>query len=152
MIQSQHMIFIERLRIYRPEDAAGIGRLMPYLDESFSDEPIAEDRICSIIESKHHDQLVARQDDLRIVGAATLSLTIGAGAGYKAYLEDFVTDPDTKGVGSALWQEMGRWCLERDVDLHFTSRPTRIAAQHFYINRGAEIRNTNAFKKDFRED
>lgn len=146
------MIFVERLQIYQPEDAAGIGRLMPFLADSFSGDAIPEDRLRSIIDSPYHDQLVARQKSNRIVGAATLSLIIGAGAGSKAYLEDFVTDPETKGVGSALWREMGRWCLERDVDLHFTSRATRLAAQHFYLNRGAEIRDTNTFKKDFRKD
>lgn len=146
------MIFVERLRVYKPEDAAGIGKLMPYLNQSFSDAPIPEEHLRAIIESDHHDQLVAREDTQRIIGAATLSLIMAAGAGRKGYLEDFVTDPETKGVGSALWREMGRWCLEQQVDLHFTSRPTRIAAQHFYLNRGAEIRNTNTFKKDFRNN
>lgn len=146
------MIFVERLQVYRPEDAAGIGRLMPFLNSSFSSDPIPEERLRNIVESNYHDQLVARQTDDRIVGAATLSLIMAAGAGRKGYLEDFVTDPETKGVGSALWREMGRWCLEQQVDLHFTSRPTRIAAQHFYLNRGAEIRDTNTFKKDFRNN
>lgn len=125
---------------------------MPFLNSSFSSDPIPEERLRNIVESNYHDQLVARQTDDRIVGAATLSLIMAAGAGRKGYLEDFVTDPETKGVGSALWREMGRWCLEQQVDLHFTSRPTRIAAQHFYLNRGAEIRDTNTFKKDFRNN
>ncbi|USN96616.1 MAG: GNAT family N-acetyltransferase [Candidatus Nomurabacteria bacterium] len=146
------MISVERLRAYTPEDAAGIGRLMPFLSESFLSTPIPEERLRAIIESDYHDQLVAREDTRRIVGAATLSLILGAGAGGKAHLEDFVTDPETKGVGSALWKEMGAWCVERDVELHFTSRSSRIAAQHFYLNRGAEIRDTNVFKKNFRED
>ena len=146
------MIFVERLSTYTPEDAAGIGRLLPFLSESFSGMPIPEHHLRSIVESPCHDQLVARQGDARIVGAATLSLIMGAGAGSKAYLEDFVTDPATKGVGSALWQEMGRWCIERNTELHFTSNQTRIAAHHFYLNRGAQIRNTSVFKKDFQQD
>ena len=143
------MIHVERLQAYTPEDAIGIGVLMPHLSDSFPNSPIPEERLRTIVESNYHDQLVAREESSRIVGAATLSLILGAGAGSKAYLEDFVTDPETKGVGSALWQEMGAWCVERDVELHFTSRPSRVAAHHFYLNRGAQIRNTNAFKKDF---
>ena len=147
------MIFVERLRTYTPEDAAGIGRLMPFLSASHSAAPIPEERLRAIVESTHHEQLVAREDTkYSIVGAATLSLTMGAGAGAKGYLEDFVTDPEVRGAGSALWQEMGKWCLEHSVDLHFTSHPTRIAAHHFYLNRGTEIRDTTVFKKDFRND
>lgn len=146
------MIHVERLQTYTHEDATEIGLLMPYLSSSFPSSPISEELLRTIIESDYHDQLVAREDNRRIVGSATLSLILGAGAGGKAYLEDFVTNPETKGVGSALWQEMGAWCVERDVELHFTSRSSRIAAQHFYLNRGAEIRDTNAFRKDFRDD
>lgn len=146
------MISIERLQTYTPEDATGIGRLMPFLDENFVDGPVDEQALRAIIASEHHDQLVARDDNRRIVGVATLSLIMAAAAGPKAYLEDFVTDPETRGVGSALWEEMGRWCLERNVALHFTSRPSRVEAHRFYLNRGATIRDTAVFVKDFRED
>lgn len=146
------MVSINRLTSYSPEDAAGIGRLMPFLDEKFSGAPIDEQVLRVLIESNYHDQLVARDDTGRIVGAATLSLIMAAAAGPKAYLEDFVTDPETRGVGSALWEEMGRWCLERNVDLHFTSRPARVEAHQFYLKRGARMRETDVFVKDFRED
>jgi GNAT superfamily N-acetyltransferase len=146
-------IAVERLGVCTPEDAAGIGRLMPYLSESFSGEPIPEDLLREIIESKYHEQLVARtiEEQSRIVGAATLSIIIGTGAGKKGWLEDFVSDPESgiKGVGQAVWDEMENWCQEHGVDLYFTSRPIREAAHHFYLKNGAAIRDTDVFEKEF---
>lgn len=143
-------IHVERLAAYSDDDAAGVGRLMPYLSSDFTDEPIPKDRLTTIIESAHHEQFVARHDE-RIVGAATLSIIMGAGAGNKAWLEDFVADPNAgvRGIGQALWNEMEDWCQERSTNLEFTSRPSRTAAHAFYAKNGAQIRETSVFKKDF---
>lgn len=142
-------IRIERLATYSDDDAAGIGRLMPHLSSDFTDEPVPKDRLTTIIESPHHEQFVARHDE-RIVGAATLSIIMGAGAGSKAWLEDFVADPnaDVRGIGQTLWNAMEDWCQERSTNLEFTSRPSRTAAHAFYAKNGAQIRNTSVFKKD----
>lgn len=136
---------------YSLDDAAGIGRLMPSLDPGFSSEPISEDLLRSIVESPSHDQLVARNASGAIVGVATLSITIGAGAGRKAYLEDFVVDPDIQshGVGSRLWDAMLAWAsAHQAASLHFTSGPTRTAAHAFYRKHGAEIHDTSVFTID----
>jgi hypothetical protein len=142
---------VERLKAYTPEDAAGIGRLMPYLSKSFDGEPVNEQLLRTIIESDSHEQLVARID-ARIIGAATLSIILGAGAGKKGWLEDFVTDPEAgvKGTGQIIWDEMGKWCLEHDVNLNFTSRPSREAAHNFYLKNGASVRETTVFQADFK--
>lgn len=142
------MISVERLQTYTPEDAEEIGRLMSFLDSNSTGEPIPKDRLQTIIKSKYHDQLVARNEDSQIVGAATLSIVLAANAGPKGYLEDFVTDPETNGVGSAMWQEIGQWCVERDVKLNFTSSPDKTEAQKFYKTR-AMIRKTNVFRASF---
>jgi len=141
-------ISVEYLTVYTPEDAAEIGRLMPYLSESFSGDPIPEDILRAIIESDDRAQLVARISS-RIVGAATLNTIIGTGAGRKAWLEDFVSNPEAgrSGIGQAIWNEIEAWCQERNLDLHFTSRPSREAAHHFYLKNGALVRDTIAFKK-----
>lgn len=143
-------IHVERLTEYSEDDAAGIGELMPILSGSFTGAPIPEERLRAIIESPYHEQLVARHDT-RIIGAATLSIIIGAGAGNKAWLEDFVASPGTgiRGIGQALWDEIEVWCLERSTNLEFTSRPSRVAAHAFYTKNGAKIRETATFKKDF---
>lgn len=145
---------VERLESYDEQDARELGLLMSHLSAKFNGEPIDEAYLREIIESPYHEQLVARTSDeqSRILGAATLSIIMGAAAGKKAWLEDFVTDPEAgiRGIGQAVWNEMGVWCEEHDVDLHFTSRPERTAAHNFYEKNGATTRSTTVFKKDFR--
>lgn len=140
---------VERLTTYSPEDAQGIGQLMPQLSEKFSGEPIPEERLRTIIESPYHEQLVARTPE-KIIGAATLSLILGSGAHQKVWLEDFVSDQHSglRGVGQALWDEMITWCEEQDADLHFTSRASREAAHAFYLKNNAKIRDTVVFKRE----
>lgn len=146
MSMSNPEVHVERLKEYRPEDAAGIGRLMPFLSERLSDEPMEEDLLRAIISSPHHEQLVARLEGL-IVGAATMNLLMGPGAEREGYLEDFVTDAEVRGqgIGDKIWQEMVRWCSEQGVDFSFTSHPSRKAAHRFYLAHGAEVRETAVF-------
>lgn len=138
---------VERLSHYTFEDAAGIGRLMPFLSKSRGAEPIPEELLTEIINSPHHEQLVARLDSI-IVGAATLNILMGPAAGRLGYLEDFVTDPEAqgRGIGSRIWNEMMRWCDEHQVNLEFTSKATRETAHKFYLSRGAVIRETAVFR------
>jgi GNAT superfamily N-acetyltransferase len=145
--------YVERLEAYDEQDARELGLLRPHLSASFTGEPVDEALLRDIIDSPYHEQLVARTRDehTRIFGAATLSIVVGAMTGKKGYLEDFVTDPDTgiRGGGQALWNEMGAWCQERDIDLHFTSRSDRTAAHNFYEKNGAKIRDTTVFRKNW---
>ena len=140
---------IERLQVYSNEDAAQLGTLMTYLSDKFNGEPINEDLLNAIISSPYHEQLIARIKG-RIVGAATLSITLGVAAGAKGYLEDFVVDPEARGQGVAdrVWDEIMRWCSEHSVDLNFTSRKGREAAHRFYTSHGATIRDTSVFHVD----
>ena len=138
---------IETLREYSETDAKQLGRLMTFLSERFSGEPVPRELLEMIINSSFHDQLVARIDG-RIVGAATLSLTMGVAAGRHGYLEDFVTDPSVRGqgTGSRIWQEIIKWCQDQGVDLSFTSRASRPEAHAFYTAKGAHIRDTTVFR------
>lgn len=137
---------VERLEHYTPEDAVGIGRLMPFLSKNASGEPIPEDLLRQIVTSPYHEQLVARLDSV-IVGAATLNLLMGPAVKKQGYLEDFVTDPEVRGmgIGNRIWDEMMKWCDENGVDLTFTSHGSREAAHRFYLSHGAHIRNTTVF-------
>ena len=139
-------VTVERLNRYTPEDARGIGRLMPFLSEHASGEPIPEELLQQIITSPHHEQLVARLDSI-IVGAATLNMLMGPAVRKQGYLEDFVTDPQVrgKGIGNRIWDEMMKWCDENSVDLTFTSHAGREAAHRFYLSHGARIRDTTVF-------
>lgn len=141
------MVTIERLTTYSSQDAAEIGKLLPTLSAKFSDNPVDETLLREIIDSPHHEQIVARIDG-KIVGAATLSITFGTGAGRKAYLEDFVVSSDTQGqgVGGIIWDEITNWCTERNASLFFTSSAKKEAAHRFYLKRGATIRDTSVFQ------
>lgn len=150
MNRPQSDIIVNTLTAYSFEDAAAIGRLLPFLSDSFSGEPVDRQLLTDIIASPYHDQLVARSTDGTIVGALTISLTMGAGVIRKAWLEDFVVDPAIQGggVGGKLWDAMIDWCRTRGVHkLDFTSHPTKEAAQRFYLKRGAVVRDTNYFRK-----
>lgn len=139
-------VHVEGLTEYSAEDAAGIGRLMPFLSDRLTDEPMDEVLLRTIIESPHHEQLVARLDGL-IVGAATMNLLMGPGVGRQGYLEDFVTDKEVRGqgIGRKVWQGMLDWCVEQGVDFRFTSNPVREDAHSFYLKNGAEVRETTVF-------
>ncbi len=144
-------ISIESLTAYSSLDATMIGALLPALSSSSTGDPIPEQRLRDIIESTHHDQIVARRDDGKIVGIATVSLTFGSSSGRSVWLNDFAVDASTQGsgIGSSLWDEVVAWCQEKQATkLYFTSRPSREAAQRFYLHKGAIIRDTNFFKKE----
>lgn len=140
-------VTVERLSAFSDADAAGIGRLMPHLHESFSGAPMDTALLQAIIDSPYHEQLVARLSDGTIIGAATLNILMGPGVNKEGYLEDFVVDPKLRGqgIGDEIWQEMLAWCRERAVDLGFTSNPSRVSAQRFYQKHGAQIRKTTVF-------
>lgn len=136
---------------YTPEIASDIGALLPALSDTHNGEPVAEELLRGIIESPDRDQFVAELHG-RIVGAATLNLILGP-MGKKAWLEDFVVSQDEsirgKGVGFRLWRELRTWCVAREVNLEFTSRPSRTEAHGFYERQGAEKRDTTPFKATF---
>jgi GNAT superfamily N-acetyltransferase len=141
------MINIERLTTCSEQDAIDMGNLMPVLSDKFNDQPVDQGLLKEIIESPNHEQIVARLG-ARIVGCATLSITMGVGAGRKAYLEDFVVDPTTQGqgIGGKIWDEITLWCQEREVSLFFTSSADKEDAHRFYLKRGATIRDTTVFR------
>lgn len=144
-------ITIEILTKYSGDDAADIGRLLPHLSDKFTAALVDRQLLTDIISSPYHDQLVARDANGRIVGAATLTATYGPGAGKNAWLEDFVVDPSVRGagIGSKLWDAAVDWCRAQGASkLGFTSNPSRVAAHAFYIKNGAVIRDTSYFKKD----
>lgn len=143
-------VTIEHLSSYSDADAAGIGRLMPFLTSRLTGEPMSEDLLTEIINSPHHEQLVARLDGM-IVGAATLSILMGPAVGKMGYLEDFIADPDVRlGIGGRIWSEIEKWCTERNIDLSFTSKPERVKAHEFYKSHGAVPRDSTTYRATFK--
>ncbi len=145
---------IEALTEYSEETANRIRELLIQLSRSGKDRgEIPKEWFDELISSPSHDMLVAYDDDNRIIGIATLSIIMGPIVRKIAYLEDFVTDASLrgKGIGSELWDAMLAWAKGKNcTELCFTSGHGREAAQAFYLKRGAEIYDTNYFRKELK--
>lgn len=132
---------------YIPEIAAGIGRLMPDLDDRKADNPISEERVRTLIELPDTDAFVVYKD-AAIVGAAILYKLVGF-TGDRAILQDFVTSQEVRGQGTgyALWQELLQWCRQRGIErLVCMSSPHRTEARAFYERQGAKQIDKNVFE------
>lgn len=144
-------MIIEKLTTYSKDTAEQIRELLIQLSRSGKDRgEIPESWFNDIIASPWHDLLIAKDTTGRIVGCATMSVTMGPGIRKNAYLEDFVVDSATRGqgTGSALWNAMLAWATERGCqNLEFTCGHGRETAQAFYKAHGAEIYDTNFFRK-----
>ncbi|MDO4742118.1 MAG: GNAT family N-acetyltransferase [Candidatus Saccharibacteria bacterium] len=142
---------VETLTGYSPEIAERVRELLIQLSRSGKDRgEIPREWFEEIIASPFHDMLMAIDEDGKIIGIATLSVTMGPIIRKNAYLEDFVTDSSVrgKGVGSAIWAEMLEWAKRKGcVNLEFTCGNGREKSQEFYKNHGAEIYDTNFFRR-----
>ena len=150
---------VEAIKKYTPETANRVRELLIQLSRSGKDRgEIPEEWFNDLINSPYHDMLLAIDENVeskdcedgKIVGIATLSVIMGPIIRKNAYLEDFVTDETYRGqgVGSMLWNAMLMWAKAKGCqELNFTSGKGREAAWKFYENRGAEIYDTNFFKK-----
>lgn len=145
------MVKVFRLTEWTPEVGAAARALLVELSRSGKDKgEIPEEWFSEVIASPYHDLLVAEEDG-EVLGMATVSVIFGAGIRKNAYLEDFVVSSKTrgKGVGGMIWKEILNWAKEKGCSkLEFTSGRGREAAQQFYLNRGAEIYETNFFQKE----
>ncbi len=142
---------IEILKTYTPETANRVRELLIQLSRSKKDRgEIPREWFEEVIASDFHDMFLAIDDSNKIVGIATLSIIMGPIARKIAYLEDFVTDESVRGqgVGSKIWDALLDWAKEKGCsELNFTSGQGREAAWKFYEGKGAEIYDTNFFKK-----
>jgi GNAT superfamily N-acetyltransferase len=143
---------ITTLTEYTPEIAARVRELLIQLSRSGKDRgEIPQEWFDELISSDAHDMLLAIDDSGKIQGIATLSIIMGPIVRRVAYLEDFVTDIEVRGqgVGHQLWEAMLQWAKAKNcTELCFTSGHGREAAQEFYQKRGAEIYDTNFFRKN----
>ncbi len=141
---------VKSLTEYDKTTADRVRELLIQLSRSGKDRgEIPEAWFEDLINSPHHDMLLAYDDSDKIIGIATLSIIMGPIVRKVAYLEDFVTDESIRGqgIGSAIWQAMLAWAKEKNcTELCFTSGHGREAAQAFYIHKGAEIYDTNFFR------
>lgn len=144
-------MIIKTLTEYSPEVAQRVRELLIQLSRSGKDKgEIPRTWFEDIINSPWHDLLIAEEEG-KIIGIASLSVTMGPGIRKNAYLEDFVTDSSVrgKGVGSQLWDTMLEWSKSKGcTNLEFTCGHGREASQEFYKHHGAEVYDTNFFRKN----
>ena len=121
-------------------------RLVPQL--SRSTPPPDWDAVAGMLASPVTSQFVARDDDGRIVGVATL-VVFRIPTAVRAWIEDVITDEAARGqgIGEALTTAM----LDRARELgcatvDLTSRPSREAANRLYQRVGFEQRETNVWR------
>ena len=170
------MIEVIKLSEYNERISSRIRTLLIQLSRSGKDKgEIPQEWFEQLISSPWHDLLLAievtNQDEFlkksseedtsvkewgavfsadQILGMATVSVVFGAGIGKNAYLEDFVVDNAArgKGIGGLLFQAYEDWAKEKGCkNLEFTCGHGREAAQSFYKTHGAEIYDTNFFRK-----
>lgn len=148
-------VYATALREYSDEAAAGIGRLMPYLDPKFSSEPTPRERLEYIINSPDYEQLVAYKDG-EIVGVATMTRIREPGFDGMGYLGGFVVDPEAQGggIGDKIWDAMGTWCRQNGLSsFEFKTETYREAAVRFYDKHGAHrVEEAILYEKDVTPD
>jgi ribosomal protein S18 acetylase RimI-like enzyme len=121
-------------------------RLVPQL--SRSSPPPSRELVAEILASPACHQLLARDDDGRIVGVSTL-VVFPIPTGRRAWIEDVVVDEAAagRGIGTQLTEAMldlARQLGCTTVDL--TSRPSREAANRLYRRVGFVQRETNVYR------
>ena len=145
------MIKISPLTEYNPEIAKQMGALLTQLSTHWDGSPISREWIEDIVSSPWHDQLLAFNEDGKLVGMFTLSVVFGAKIGRNAFLEDCIVDADCRGqgIGSQIWEEILKWGRQKGCNrLEFTASGDhkKAGAPQFYLSRGASIYDTNFFR------
>ena len=128
------------------ELADAFKQLVPQLSKSNPGPPV--DFVETMLGSDAITQFVARDDDGRIVGVATLVI-FPIPTAWRAWIEDVIVDESLngRGIGSALTLAMvehSRAAGCKTVDL--TSRPKREAANHMYRKLGFVERDTHVYR------
>ena len=145
------MIEIKRLTEYDEGLAAEMGRILTFVSTKHDGSPLKKEWLEEVIESPHHDQLLAFDGD-KLVGMATMSLVFVPGHNRNAYLEELVVDGECqgKGVGSKLWEAIVMWGREKGAKrLEFSASGNtekKAKAVQFYLNKGVKIHDTNFFR------
>ena len=126
--------------------AAALEVLVPQLSTSNPPPTLAE--VTAMLASDAITQFVARDDDDRIIGVATLAV-FPIPTARRAWIEVVIVAEaqNGHGIGSALTHAM----IDRARELgcktvELTSRPTREAANHLYRKLGFQVRETNVYR------
>jgi ribosomal protein S18 acetylase RimI-like enzyme len=141
---------VEIFRGDASELADAFVTLVPQLSKS--NPPPSVDTVAEMLASDAITQFVARDDDGRIVGVATLAM-FRIPTAWRAWVEDVIVDESARGrgAGEALTRAMIDTARERGcATIELTSRPSREAANRLYLKLGFEVRETNVYRLSLR--
>lgn len=131
-----------------------VSDLLVLMKELAPDLTVTAEMLQNTVESPNAHLLAAIDDEGRIIGCATLCV-FESPTGRKASVEDVVVLSSSRGqhLGKALMEHLISYaCSElKEVDLHLTSHPTRVAANKLYQSLGFELRGTNFYRMKIRE-
>ncbi len=123
------------------------------IKELVSGLSVSVERLVSVVKAPGTHFFAAVGDDGHIVGCATFCV-FDTPTGRKACVEDVVVNPACRG------QHIGRKLMEhiidfarrelRDMDLHLTSSPRRVASNNLYRSLGFQQRETNVYNLEIR--
>ena len=139
-------VTIDEVDTASPEVVDALRALVP--DLSRSAPPLTAADVQAIVASPATILLVARDGSGVVLGSLTL-VVFRAPTGPRAWIEDVVVAPATRGrgIGEQLVLEALRRAKaagSRTVDL--TSRPSREAANRLYVRLGFSARETNVYR------
>ncbi|MDR3298024.1 MAG: GNAT family N-acetyltransferase [Candidatus Nomurabacteria bacterium] len=145
------MIEIGIMSEYDPDVAEQMGTLLTQLSTKWDGSAVSREWIEDVIESPHHDQILAFDEDGKLIGMATTSVVLGAKIGRNAYLEDYVVDENCRGqgIGTQLWDKIIAWGRHKGCNrLEFTAsgKDKKTGAVSFYLKKNASIYDTNFFR------
>lgn len=135
---------IKELTSLTDSQVADVLRLMAVLDDTVAVTP---EMLRAAAEAPETHFFAAVQSG-HIVGCASLCLTRHP-LGLKGGIEDVVVSPSCRGLG------LGRRLMEHiigyarglaPIELHLTSRPSRVAANKLYLSLGFQPHQTNVYK------
>lgn len=128
--------------------------LIALMKELAPDLTVTTEMLWNTVESANAHLFAAMDEDQRIVGCASLCV-FESPTGRKASVEDVVVLSSCRGqhLGKELMEHLIDYaCNElKDVDLHLTSQPKRVAANKLYQSLGFELRGTNFYRMKIRE-
>lgn len=132
---------------------AQVADLQVLMKELAPDLIVTAEMLQNTVESPNTHLFGTIDDEGRIVGCVSLCV-FDSPTGRKASVEDVVVLSSCRGqhLGKALMEHLIDYaCMElKDVDLHLTSHPTRVAANKLYQSLGFELRGTNSYRMKIR--
>lgn len=141
---------LSELTSYSPAALAEISALLGQLSPGSS---LTREGLEAVISQPGSHLYVLRSGE-RIIGCATLCV-YSSPTGRKASVEDVVVSSEFR--GQHLGRRLMEYVLEQartfaPIELHLTSRPSRVAANALYRSLGFSLRETNAYNMILNEN